>query len=386
MAKESIYSIGKEPIFRETFNDQQAVERNGNYVYIPDVNSFIEGRCYLDGLTTNVNIVTPITSGQTYSFRFKCKINDITPSSSNYLCDYRKSNPTYLSWSPGSLLGAAGSSVSATYINSNVTNDLTGYENKWIEVIFSGFNSTYDLLVGTVGRFYNDIVNSSIDFELIEIYEGELTAEEITNLYKISRYQELNKVPILNLTAESGIIEDKAGNSFTNTDVTVVRDGQIYVNRCNGTTSTINLGSSISLGTVFSFFIWVKLKYKGTYHAFAGYNNSSYPLLYLDTTDSLFVHDGTGAINVNNIGYDLKNWGFLGCTKNGVTVNFYLNGIKVGTNNFASENSLTIDRLYQRNSGLFLKGEVGPVYIFNSIISDGYISSLYTSTKFKYTG
>jgi hypothetical protein len=402
MAKESIYSIGKEPIFRETFNDQQTVERNGNFVYTPDVNSFNEGRCYLDGFSTNVDILTPISNSQTYSFRIKCKINDITPVSTRYICDYRKSNPTYLSFSSSGTLGSAGATVSTIYINANATNDLTGFEGEWIEIIYSALNSVYQLLVGTVGRFYNGTTNSPIDFELFEIYEGELTAEEVSNLYNNSRYRELNAVPVLNLTAEGGIIEDKAGNSFTNTDVEVVRDGQIDKMRFNGSSSFLDLGNPADLNFSdpfhHTFIAWIKANNIGTNDSFLSNSSSGsasdirFEWQYHTNKMALVIGNGTvfERIYANNKITD-KLWYNIALTINGSVVKFYMDGERDGIDGTLSYSIASLITTWKignaySNSVYSYDGTINNILVYNNVLTDQMVSQYYSSTKFKYKG
>lgn len=397
MAKESIYGIGKEPIFRETFNDQQTVERNGGV--ITDV-TFNEGNGSFNGSTSFISYPKRDFSNNIVSFEIRVKINENKIQRIVGTADIGQvENGIVLETISGNLYFGIAQGLTANLALK------TAIFNEWIHVIgvCDGVNNhiyinneigTSNVINGngvaaellTIANDIQATRRGNFDIDYFNIYNYALTAADVSNLYNNSRYQELNLAPILNLTAQNGIIEDKAGNNFTNTDVEVVRDGQIYSQKCNGTTSTLQLSSSINLGTQFSFLVWVKLKYKGDFQAFAGYSNLSYPLTYRDTTESLFVHDGTGSVNTGNIGYDSNEWGLLGCTKNGVVVNFYFNGKNIDTKNFASSNDIIIDRLYQRGSGFFVVGKIGETFIFNSVFSDEQISQLYNSTKFKYIG
>jgi len=89
--------------------------------------------------------------------------------------------------------------------------------------------------------------------DLIEIYDGELTAEEVSLLYQSKLYQKPTLNSLLDITSARGVIEDKAGNSFTNNGVEVVRDGSQWVMKY----SSANITASPS-GSYKAVAFWLK--------------------------------------------------------------------------------------------------------------------------------
>ena len=265
--KESLTHIDNRIIFRETFNDEFSVRRNNSVVSTVDSSSFINGRCYLDGKTTNIDIKKVIKAGTSLTFRFICKISDVTPSSTNYFIDFRKDgtgNTHYLYFNPSGTIANNGFTSVSVYINSIQTSSLlSSHENQWIEVVISAIN-TYNISIGSLGRYNLGTTNSGIDFELLEIYKGTLTAEEIKNLYNKRTYVELpdiideNTYKILDVHSLNGVLIDKMGNTLTPTDVSIKKIGNVYSPSFNGSTSKIDAGNFDPLTDDITILAWIK--------------------------------------------------------------------------------------------------------------------------------
>jgi hypothetical protein len=389
MAKESIYSIGKEPIFRETFNDQQAVERNGGVIDTPQ---FSEGK-FIGSTTLNNNIYyyNPIRF-ETLSIRIKVDILDITKNISQFraFLDLRDSIHTsgaflFINQASNLLRFDQGTG----YVNGNVVTSLSyALTNGKYEFVLT--NITTGVINQYINRSYLFAINSvECAFELFEIYEGELTAEEVSNLYNNSRYRELNAVPVLNLTAEGGIIEDKAGNSFTNTDVDVVRDGQVYVQSYNGSSSAISLTIQNTTQQTTSF--WIKLKDRKDESVLGGTLHGAAMFIHFDVVNddiSYYSYDGGNLVgSFQNKNLMLDKWTHYCFVRSGIDVSLFIDGVFNQTVSTLGTTEL-METIWvgRRASNFYFNGYLNDIKIYNEVLSNKSVSELYNSTKFKYKG
>jgi len=88
------------------------------------------------------------------------------------------------------------------------------------------------------------------DVDLVEIYEGTLTASEVKNLYDNDWNKELiSSNLLLDYDSTNGYITDRTGkNTLTATDVSIKKTGGFYSSEFNGSTSKIDTGSDF-IGT-----------------------------------------------------------------------------------------------------------------------------------------
>jgi len=146
----------------------------------------------------------------------------------------------------------------------------------------------------------------------------------------------------------------------------------------NGVNSKITLGQSVILGTVFSFTCIIKINNDIVdYQAIAGNSNASYPLAVRKSNNSLYCHDGTNF--VTEIRQELfdNNWHIVTVVRNNTSVYFYIDGIIGSEKTLASNNSISIDRLFERNKFFQIKGYCSSIRIDNIILSQQEINNLY---------
>ena len=179
--KESLRHIDDRIVFRETFRDEQTVRRNGG---VPTNINFN------NGLYTNTRDDSILYSkvklyAGEYSIRFIIKNN--TPSLYTYYL-------TDLS-NPANFLVRNSAASQGLYINaSDAKYYINGSETKYFNTENAEVVFTFILNTDVDGiRIGNYVSNNGLlaDFELVEIYQGILTSEEVKNLYNKSTYQEL---------------------------------------------------------------------------------------------------------------------------------------------------------------------------------------------------
>jgi len=168
------------------------VRRNGSLELPSNDVPSIENGELLSSLISNkeINIRYNIPIGNKSSFRFKCRINDVTPASGRYFLDWRAGDSGLSSYftfqSPGTI-AVTNFSPFNVYVNAVETTDVSSLEGEWIDVVITGTNNQR-LTLASLGRWGLGSGNSEIDFDFVEIYNKALTQEEVTNLYNSSRY------------------------------------------------------------------------------------------------------------------------------------------------------------------------------------------------------
>ena len=190
MAKEALYPINKNCIFRETFYDKTAVINNGGEII---TGADISKGVYDATSTGRIESKLPnLKSGSPYSFRFRCRITDITPPSTRYFLDFRADglgNSVSLVF-VSSAISATGFSSVTRYVDGVATQSLAGKGGEMIDVVFTA-TPNFDLTKASIGKFYNTTVPGEIEMDLLEIYEGTLTVEEVSLLSKNKLYKGL---------------------------------------------------------------------------------------------------------------------------------------------------------------------------------------------------
>lgn len=208
---ESQYSQYPGLVFRETFNSEQSVRKNGG---TPTDVTFSNGVGSFNG--TSSRITYKINLLGTYSIRFRLK--DANTSALQRLIDGRAgSGFGLLTLNMGVLSGLNGT----YYVNGAATTSITGGTD---EVVVSG-TTTFISSIIFLGSDYFAGGNLDADVELFEIYEGTLTASEVKNLYenKWNKEQKFGGEPKVDLLAgwdftdgwiAAGAVIDNA-NTFT---------------------------------------------------------------------------------------------------------------------------------------------------------------------------
>ena len=202
-------------IFRETFNSEFDCRRNSGQ---PTDVIFSKGQGEFNG--TSSSIAYPIING-TYTLRF---VLNIPVLQSAYLMDWSNASISgdgyFILINDGTFTKRTGGT---NYVNGVASNN---YTTNTTEIVISGFTTTGELTNMYVGSRANNTTEFLGSIDLIEIYRGTLTAEEVSNLYEGKRFKAITgQDEILNVSAQSGTIFDRQGNTLTNTNVEVFKDG-----------------------------------------------------------------------------------------------------------------------------------------------------------------
>lgn len=192
--KEAKDNLILKPIFRETFRSEQEVRKNGWLVSNNTSGGFKDGKVFLAGNSVNVAHNFNILAGTPITFRFKCRIDDVTPASTSYFIDFRKNGGShYISFATSSTIILPWFSAYTIYINGVNSSDTSEIEGEWVDIIITATPS-YDIGYSTLGRYNSGSTNSQINFDLIEIYKGTLTPSEIKNLTDNKWNKELTSI------------------------------------------------------------------------------------------------------------------------------------------------------------------------------------------------
>ena len=254
MAKEDLYSQDSRLIFKETGNAESQTRGKTSdigsaIVYNPDgtitgdgtANSFIDYLLFLSGTYSVRLIVTP-TSFATIQYLIDCG-----QASGVGIIN--------LAVTTGALVKSSGTA----YVGGSAGTTIVLNEEN--EIIVTGITLTATFLTYLAENAHTVSEGFVGSFDLLEIYTGTLTAEEVSNLANKSTFKELpieNQVLSID-TSYSKVIA--GGNAITNTDVEVVNDGGISVPQFDGSTAFLNIDSvlpELASTTTGTWVAWVK--------------------------------------------------------------------------------------------------------------------------------
>ncbi len=242
--KESLHTLDKDCIFRETFNSEYDVRRNGGE---PVNMIFSEGKAICDGTAYLTN--SKFLSNRVYSVRIKINVPDF--SLHRYLFDFRTGTglgSAFLRQTTGEV-----TSGGTEYIN-GVLNNIAEV-NKNLDIVLSGITLYTETFLNLL-RNYSGTQLFKGTIELFEIYNKALTAEEVANLYNNVAYKDIRDGLVVDVDARRGLVQDNMGNNITNAGAEIVRHGNIYVTKHSTTTTKLSI--PISLTTKYSQSLWVK--------------------------------------------------------------------------------------------------------------------------------
>lgn len=177
--KESLSAIPKQPIFRETFTDEQTTRLNGG---VPTAVTYSNGIGTFNGTTSFVSYSKPLNG--TYSIRFKFYTYNVAIGAIKMLFDSRLNSGIGTIYDSSGILSI---SSGTRYINGIAADALS---NTTTEIIVTGMS-----LVGAtslIGRNFLNYAWSNNSIELFEIYDYTLTANEVKNLYEGKRNRPLD--------------------------------------------------------------------------------------------------------------------------------------------------------------------------------------------------
>lgn len=193
---ESKYSPSNKLVFRETFTDETSVRANGG---VPTAVTFANGVASCVAASSS-KIVYPKNLSGTYSVRVR--FTSFTPIISTFLCDFRNTegngsgyiqigNPAITVAVPNGTPYVDG--VATSTISSNIK-----------EIVITGM--TISSVETFINCRYSSTTFMTASYELLEIYEGTLTASEVKNLYDNDSNKTIDNGTILGpelITAEA---------------------------------------------------------------------------------------------------------------------------------------------------------------------------------------
>jgi len=199
--------------------------------------------------------------------------------------------------------------------------------------------------------------------------------------------------PILDINPLKGTLEDKYGNSITNTDVTMFQQNGKWVGKYNGDTSKLNSSNIIIDTGDISILVWFKLHSWGESAGRGQIISNKKFTIFVDTdADRLRVTSNnlTYAGTVSNA-LLLGKWVCIGITRTltGLAT-FYIDGILNSTPNQNSGTptvgitDFTIGNSDAQTAAF--DGLIGEVQIIQGILSPQEIQNYYQSTKNNYIG
>jgi len=176
--------------------------------------------------------------------------------------------------------------------------------------------------------------------------------------------------------------------ALTITNTEVFKDGDARVMKFDGATSVLTLGSTLVLGTEFTFIGWFALGDTGAFMAVAGFQapaSDSYPLLFSYGATTIYTHDGTSATSVIDADLFDGNWHQVGVVRNGTNVKFYLDGAQTGVDKtLGTNNALSINRIGNRNGAFNYAGKMSDVRAYSGLLTAAEISQMFTNERAKY--
>lgn len=374
--KESNFHHDKNVIFRETFNSEQDTIRNGgtstDVTYSNGIGNFNGSSSYVQ-YNKNIKGI--------YSVRIRFKSYIVSGSSKMHI-DFRNNDGSgvgYINEAPTTVLDV---SSGTKYIDGSLSSLIT---NNIKEIIVTGITLNCNLF--TVFSNYLMSGNLECECDLIEIYEGTLTANEVALLYENSLYKEpIFDNEVLSIDSRNGGIVDRWGNTLINTDVEIVRDGSIWTQEYNNSSSKLDAGSFGDLTGDLTILAWIKPFGWGEDGTGRILDNGKLKYGVIITNDRMFITSNSTLVYSANNSIDLNKWQFIAVTRTSAgIVNHYINGILSGTPNQNSDTPVAAStNLFIGNKeavSATFNGNIPIVKIVSGILSTKQIENYYNATK-----
>lgn len=322
--------------------------------------------------------------GSEFSLRMRFRVTDIGDTSSyRYIVTIKNKNLStnyiYVRIVPSTnILYLSGWGTVTRYVNSVVyTNTDIVEQDKW-----------YDIVVTTSAANIRRLVlgdsNYSIDIDLVEIYNTVLTPEEISLLYQNKLYKKPTLNTLLDITSVRGVLEDKAGNSFTNNSVQVVRDGSQWVMKFVRNTSKIDCGSFDDLTGDKTALAWIKPYYLGGVNSI--FNNGNFRVDILNNK-YLYVYSNGVTFQYSHAEVDMFDWLFIAVVRkaNG-DASIYFNQTMVRSGFTGTPTAGTTNLFIGNNdpSNWGFSGLISGARIIDGLLTAEEITQIYTSEKHLY--
>ncbi len=330
-------------IFRETFSSETETRKQASSV--TDV-TISKGIGSFNGTSSYIKY-NKVLNG-VYSVRIKAK--NINPSSSCTYIDFRNSSGTGTGYITGGNINL-GVSSGTVYVNGVATAIVNVTSS---DIVITGMTiNCFEIFLNTRYSLANWLGS---DVDLVEIYEGTLTASEVKNLYRNSwAKDDIKKDLLLDFDSTNGYITDRTGkNTLTATDVSIKKTGIYYSADFNGSTSTIVTDSTDPTiwQSGFTLMAWINLRsYGGANYGRIfdkSINTASDAGFYfsVEFSGNRFAYQLSGGaiLRSNNNVFVFNKWYFVVVTVSSDSkINFYVGDLN---------NAPTLSGIANRTSGL----------------------------------
>ncbi len=228
-------------------------------------------------------------------------------------------------------------------------------------------NNVYIYFAETVGTFIGTIDNIVCNIVLVEETQT-----------------------ILDVSANSGSIIDRWGNTLINTAMSVFKDGDVRVMEFNGSTSIIDMGVPNTLVGDKSFIAWIKPRTWGESESGTIFSNGKCSLYLQGGASQKFWFSSDGSTNVSPGGVilSLRQPYLIGVIReaDGNAI-FYLDGEDTGSSGDSGTPAAGTTNLIVGNNAAgsqTFEGLIDPLIIIDGLLTEREFSQIYTSTKHLY--
>lgn len=392
MTIQALYPVTRDKVFREVFNSYNSVVKNkGTFAGSVGISN---GKADTERVGSDgVSYKKPLVG--TYSIVAKVEVEDYN-TSGQYIADYRNDGGSnFIQIDTGGALTGGGT----FYINGVASSTLTA--NGTYHIVQTGVSLSLDTL--WLLRRYT-IANTSFEGKThyIDIYKGTLSAEEVSALYKKSLYQRPSiNGQIFSLDPRKGVIEDRYGLSFVDTNVDVLKSLSRAMNFDGSTSklvnSTANYRSSDSSGTIM---FWGKSRITGAgQFALASADEATFDFQFgvgVSSTNRVAVFQNNDDISTQVTGtntFTVDKWHHFAISSNGSSYKLYMDGKEetkitiTGTDNgdwFAdtsNRDNVTIGILKRNTESAPWNGQLSMINVNSQQLTDEEIAREYNATK-----
>ena len=381
--KESKYSPDTRVIMREPFESEDYTR---SIKGTPFNITYQNGVAILNGSSSYLTYL--VVRNGVYSVRIK--LTALAPSGTQYILDYRANSGTgYIRLNGTTVEVSSGTvyvdGVAGTTVSTNTK-----------EITISGITLVASLVYkGRINSSSANFLNASL--ELVESFKAILTSSEIKNLYENKAYKPFqSSLPlILSVDALSGSIKNRLSSGvvngvavpqIVNTNVQVVRSGQIWSARflSNGILNCDSYHNLLGDLTIISF---MKASSFGTSNVGKIIDNSKLKIG-VNLTNAVIncTSDGSTTVTSASSVVKLGQWMFVAITrKSDGKASFYINSVLSGSADLNSGTPVAGSTIYigTTASSNYFDGELPITQVFSGILSVQELSQIWTSTKNK---
>jgi hypothetical protein len=368
-------------LFRETFQDDQSVRRNGG---TPTGITFSNGVGEFNGTSSNIIYLK--------QFNGTCSVCiNLTGVSSfvnlDYLADFRgNGGASYLrilTGTPFTIQAVGGGTV---YVDGVATTTIT---NTSKQVVVSGISLNGSLTIGSYYTGGGSWIETNID--LFKIYNYTLSAEEVLNLYNNRTRKDVIAPEFMNISSDKGGISDRFGIDIVNTDTDVIKAYDTMVMDFNGSTSKLYLGSNALIGDL-SFVCWFNARGLGGGSAGRFIDNGQFYARIVNTSRVAITSNNSTLRYAKVNTFPINQWNLLVITRpgDGSAVQIYANAVldTATTGSDAVPVSGTDTYIGVNTGGLAndFDGLMNGIRLYNGILTAEEVFQIYTNERAKYHG